>query len=96
MEWEPSKGYASDETIRKLWEEYGIKIAIDIRNMWKDGEEKRTLKSHNIENVTYDYKGTVFCHCPVTVESYKMAYYGFAKNSNTLKYTCLAKHYGMD
>ena len=43
----------------------------------------------------YDYKGTVFCHCPVTGKSYRMAYCGFEKDRNTLKYTCLAKHYGV-
>ena len=87
------KGYDSVETIRKLLEEYGIKTVIDIKNMWKDGEVTRTLKSGNIENVTYDYKGTVFCHCPVTEKSYRMAYCGFEKDRNTLKYTCPAKHY---
>ena len=90
------KGYDSVETIRKLWEEYGIKMVIGIKNMWKDGEATRALKSRNIENVTYDYKGTVFCHCPVTGESYRMAYYGFEKDRNSLKYTCPAKHYGVD
>ena len=29
------KGYDSVETIRKLFEEYGIKTVIDIRNIWR-------------------------------------------------------------
>ena len=81
------KGYDSVEAIRKSWEEYGIKTVI---KMWKDGEATRTLKSRNIENVTYDYKGTVFCHCSVTGESYRMSYCGFEKDRNILKYTCHA------
>ena len=62
----------------------------------EDGEATRALKSSNIANVTYDYKGAVFCHCSVIGESYKMAYCGFEKDRNTLKYTCPAKHYGVE
>jgi len=90
------KGYDSTETIKKLWSEYGIKPIIDIKNMWKDGEETRQLKTRDFENVTYDYKGTVFCHCPVTGEVRKMAYGGFEKDRETLKYHCPAKMYGID
>jgi len=90
------KGYDSTETINKLWKEYGIKPIIDIRNMWKDKEETRQLTTRNFENITYDYKGTVFCHCPVTGEVQKMAYGGFEKDRETLKYHCPAKHYGFE
>ena len=58
------KGYDSKDKICTLWQKYGIKAVIDIRNMWKDGEKTRQLKTRKIQNVTYDYKGTVFCHCP--------------------------------
>jgi len=32
--------------------------------MWRYGERIRMLRDW--ENVTYNYKGSVFCHCPVT------------------------------
>lgn len=90
------KGYDSAETIKKLWNEYGIKPIIDIRNMWKDGEETRQLNTRDFENVTHDYKGTIFCHCPTTGEIRQMPYGGFEKDRETLKYHCPAKQYGID
>ena len=87
------KGYDSKERIYGLWKKYGIKAIIDIRNMWKDGEKTKQLKTKKIQNVTYDYKGTVFCHCPKTGEMRQMAYGGFEKERETLKYilscTCI-------
>ena len=35
------RGYDDGKLIEKLWDEYGIKPVIDIRNMWKDGEVTR-------------------------------------------------------
>lgn len=90
------KGYDSKDRISALWEKYGIKGVIDIRNMWKDGEKTRQLKTKKIQNVTYDYKGTVFCHCPKTGEIRRMAYGGFEKKRETLKYICPALHYGIE
>ena len=84
------KGYDSKEKICNLWNKYGIKPIIDIRNMWKDGEKTKQLKSKKVQNVTYDYKGTVFCHCPKTGEVRQMAYGGFEKKRETLKYICPA------
>jgi hypothetical protein len=90
------KGYDSAETVSKLWDDYKIKPIIDIKNMWKDGEETRLLQCKDIENVTYDYKGTVFCHCPTTGEVRKMSYGGFESDREALKYHCPVKHYGID
>jgi Transposase domain (DUF772)/Transposase DDE domain len=90
------KGYDSKDRISILWEKYNIKGIIDIRNMWKDGEKTKQLKTIKIQNVTYDYKGTVFCHCPKTGEIRRMAYGGFEKSRETLKYICPALHYGIN
>jgi hypothetical protein len=90
------KGYDSTENNRDLWDKYKIKPIIDIRNMWKDGEPTKQLRSRKIKNVTYDYKGTVFCHCPKTGEIRRMAYGGFEKTRETLKYICPALHYGVN
>ena len=89
------KGYDANERIRDLWGKYKIKSVIDIRNMWKDGEKTKQLKTKKIDNVTYDYKGTIFCHCPKTGEIRRMAYRGFEKGRDTLKYTCPVLAYGI-
>ena len=90
------KGYDSTETICLLWDDYKIKPIIDIKNSWKDGDVTRQLKTRTINNVTYDYKGTVFCHCPETGEIRRMTYSGFEKMRNTLKYTCPALAKGIE
>ena len=90
------KGYDSVENVCDLWKKYGIKPIIDIRNMWKDGEKTRPLKTKEVQNVTYDYKGTVFCHCPNTGEVRKMSYGGFEEKREALKYVCPALTYGIE
>lgn len=89
------KGYDSKDRICELWDKYGIKPIIDIRNMWRDNET-RLLKNENIKNVTYDYKGTVFCHCPDTGEVRPMSYGGFEEKRKTLKYICPALALGVE
>ena len=87
------KGYDDGKLITLLWDEHRIKPVIDIRNTWKDGEKTRLLGEH--KNVTYDYRGKIFCHCPETGKERNMAYGGFEKNRETLKYRCPANHYGI-
>ena len=89
------KGYDAKETIVLLWDKYQIRPIIDIRNMWKEKETK-LLTTRRIKNVTYDFKGTVFCHCPITGEVRCMAYGGFEKKRESLKYLCPAMHYGVE
>ena len=54
--------------------------------MWKDGEKTKQLNTKKAQNIIYDYKGTVFCHCPKTGEIRRMAYGGFEEKRETLKY----------
>jgi len=88
------KGLDDTELIRELWDDCGIKPVIDIRNMWKDGEETKVVSGQR--NVVYDYKGTVYCHCPMTGERREMAYGGFEADRKTLKYRCPARQYGLE
>lgn len=88
------KGLDDTKLITALWDDLGIKPVIDIRNMWKDGEKTKLVERQ--KNVVYDYKGTVYCHCPVTGERREMAYGGFEKKRSTLKYRCPALHYGLE
>lgn len=87
------KGYDDTKLIEKLWDDYEIKPVIDIRNMWKDKEETRLFKQY--ANVTYDYKGAIYCHCPLTGVVREMINGGFEKDRNTLKKLCPAKQYGI-
>jgi hypothetical protein len=88
------RGYDDVKLITELWGEYTIKPVIDIRNMWKDGEETRALG--NVWNVVYSFDGRVFCENPNGDERREMAYGGFEKKRQTLKYRCPAKHYGYE
>lgn len=90
------KAYDDTMLMSRLWDRNQIKPVIDIRNMWKDGEETRALPSGQYKNLTHDYKGTVFCHCQKTGEVRKMVYGGFEKDRNTLKYLCPAVAYGIE
>lgn len=90
------KGYDSKQRVCDLWDKYRIKPIIDIKNAWKDGEITRAVNNKNVKNVTYDYKGTVFCHCPKTGSIRSMAYNGFEEKRQALKYTCPALAYGIE
>ena len=87
------KGYDDTRLIEKLWDDYGIKPVIDIRNMWRDKDETRLFKQYS--NVTNDYKGTIYCHCPFTNVEREMVNGGFEKDRNTLKKLCPARQYGI-
>ncbi|MDD2630758.1 MAG: transposase [Methanomicrobiales archaeon] len=89
------RGYDDTKFIEKLWDEYGIKPVIDIRNMWKEDHDKtRLLGDHT--NVGYDFKGTIYCYCPSETKERQMAYGGFEEDRQTLKYRCPATHYGIE
>ena len=88
------KAYDDGKWIRTLWDDEGIKPVIDVRDLWKDGEE--TKRVSGTRNVVYDYAGTVYCHCPKTGDRRGMAYGGFEASRGTLKYRCPASHYGLE
>ena len=86
------KGYDATELHKTLWYTHIIKPIIDIRHSWKDGEKTRAYEKHY--GVVYDNKGTVSCICPKTKKMRDMAFKGFEKKRNCLKYVCPSKHYG--
>lgn len=92
------RGYDDTELNSRLWDKYDIKPVIDIRNMWKDKEKTRSFQSgpHKYKNVVHDYRGTIFCHCPKTGDLSQMAFGGFEKDRDTLKYLCPALHGGIE
>lgn len=88
------RGYDDTQLIQTCWDEYQIKPVIDIRNMWKNGEQTRLLNGK--DNVVYNYKGNVYCVCPETGKQREMCNGGFEKDRNTLKKLCPAKQYGIE
>jgi len=86
------RGYDDGKLIELFWDTYKIKPVIDIRNAWKDGEETKAIES--LQNVVYSYDGKVFCENPNGDEQRAMAFGGFEKDRETLKYRCPARHYG--
>ncbi len=91
------KGYDDGKLTGRLWDDYGIKPVIDIRDLWKDEgiDLTRPLEGGPLE-VVYDYRGTLYCHCPLTDRTHQMAYGGFERERGTLKYLCPARHYGFE
>lgn len=88
------RGYDDGKLVTRLWDEYGIKPVIDIRNTWKDPDPTRRVSG--TENVTYDWSGTIRCMCPAMHTEREMAFGGFEKDRMTLKYRCPARHYGYE
>ena len=91
---------------RKLWDAYGVRPLVDVREMWR--EEKREpghdaaqpiLRSPAADgggNVLHSEKGEVSYRCPATGEVRPMAFQGFEADRGTLKYRCPAAAYGLD
>jgi hypothetical protein len=88
------KGYDDTKLITKLWGEHEIKPIIGIRNTWQDGEETKLVEG--MENVVYDYEGTVYCYSPEDYRRREMVPGGFEKDREALKYLCPAKYYGVE
>lgn len=88
--WLADKAYDDTEIIKQLWDEENISPVIDIRQMWKKKPLVRMLEKN--KNILYDNKGNVYCY-PLD-KKVKMAFGGFNKNRDTLKYRCPAYHYG--
>ena len=94
---EADRGYDDTKLFVKLWDDYGIKPVIDIRDMWKDSDKTRQLLDY--ENVIYDCKGNVYCVCMETSRERAMCVGGFEKDRKshgTLRKLCPAKQYGIE
>jgi len=76
------RGYDDGKLISRLWDRYGIKPVIDIRNMWKDGEDTKVIEGK--WNIIYNYRGQVFCVSPDTGKRREMAYGVLKRNGEHL------------
>ena len=68
------RGYDDEDLIKKLFDDYGVKPIIDIRNMWKDKDKTRLFG--NTKNIVYDYRGAISCYCQISGEKRDMSYAG--------------------
>ena len=91
--WAADKGQDDTAMIRRLWDQHRIKPVIDSKAMWKEPDATRVLPGRR--RIVYDERGTLWCHCPATGQARRMAYGGFEKDRQSLKFRCPARHYGI-
>lgn len=93
------KAYDTLGNYRGLHDDHGIKPVIDTRRLWQD-PAPRTLFGERYDVFSYDESGRVFCTCPSERrdqnETRELAFVGFEKDRQTLKYRCPAAFYGGD
>lgn len=93
------KGYDSSENNSALYDDHDIKPVIDKRKLWKD-KRFETLYPERYDVFCYDESGRVYCSCPSERrgedERRELAFVGFEKERDTLKYRCPAAAYGFE
>lgn len=84
---------ADDGAVHEYLHDVGIKPLIEIRRLWKDEKEKVLRVGLP---VVYDEAGTVFCYDTQSEPPVQrqMAYIGYEKGRETIKYRCPARHEG--
>jgi hypothetical protein len=95
------RGYDSADNNASLMDDYKVKPIIDIRHMWKDGETTRLLNPDAADNIVYDQDGTIYCiaqskQAPNQTEKMEMAFCGFEKDREAVKYRCPAAAFGFE
>ena len=90
------RGYDAASLNKTLWDDFGIRPVIAIRDMRGEdegGDGTRRL-DRGPENITYDFRGRVYCHNS-RGERFQMAHGGFEESRQCTKFRCPAKHYGL-
>lgn len=98
------RGLDSGKLKARLWDEYRIRPLIDTRELWREEKQMpdydptrpitRALYPERADNIIHSEKGQVSCVCPHSGESRDLAFQGFERDRNTLKYRCPAAAYG--
>jgi hypothetical protein len=86
---------ADDGAVHELLHDAGIKPLIQNRALWQE-ELERPLPGRFPLNVVHDEAGTLYCYDTVSAPPVRhpMAYIGYEKERETLKYRCPARHEG--
>jgi hypothetical protein len=89
---------ADDEKVHELLHQQQIKPLIQNRALWKDDKERPLpgAKGRYPLNVVHDEAGTLYCYDMASDPPvrHEMAYVGYEKDRETLKYRCPARHEG--
>jgi hypothetical protein len=89
---------ADGNEVHQVLSDAGIKPVIQIRNLWKE-EQERMLPGHDgRSNIVYDEAGTLYCYDRMSQPfvRHPMAFIGYEPERETLKYRCPAKHQGWE
>ena len=96
------KGYDSKDNNRALWDTYGIKPIIDIRNTWQEKPHlPRQLDPEQVDTIFHTEGGQVLCRNRDDQaderDNYSaMAFEGFEADRECLKYRCPAAAKGIE
>jgi hypothetical protein len=72
-----------EDLIKIVWERYRVRALIPLKGS--------SAAIHPYREAYYDDQGMVYCHLE---DRRAMIYAGFEESRNTLKYRCMARHYG--
>jgi hypothetical protein len=89
---------ADDADVHAVLHDAGIKPLIQNRALWKDDPERPLPGGRYPLHVVHNEAGTVFCYDRVgdPPVRHQMAYMGYEKDRDTIKYRCPARHEGWD
>jgi hypothetical protein len=100
------KGLDSGPVNRVLLQDYEIRPIIDTRSLWSQEKDEpgydptqpitRPLYPERVDTIVYTERGEVRCVCPQSGEARDLAFMGYEKDRETLKYRCPAAAYGYE
>jgi len=96
------KAYDSKDNNRELWDSYGVKPIIDIRDTWQhEPGLPRQLYPERVDTIFYTEGGDVLCRCRDDQDKEQdnytsMAFEGFEADRECLKYRCPAAAKGLE
>jgi hypothetical protein len=100
------KGLDSGPVNRTLLQDYAMRPIIDTRTLWSQEKDEpgydpdqpitRPLDPERVDTIVYTERGDVRCICPQSGEERELAFMGYEKDREGLKYRCPAAAYGFD
>lgn len=89
---------ADDEAVHEALHTAGIKPVIQNRQLWKDELERPLPGGRYPLQLVHDEAGTVHCYDTISNPPvrHRMAYIGYEKDRDCVKYRCPARHEGWD
>jgi hypothetical protein len=87
---------ADDEKVHECLHDHGIKPIIQNRSLWKTEPERVLPGGRYPLNLVHNEAGTVSCYDMVSKPAvqHRMAYIGYDKERETVRYRCPARHEG--